>query len=142
MTVLGAVLAAFSLSAYIPKWSASSCIYFQSSCIILKCFTSGIEVQKTRPPPFHVQTIIIILSDIYNLLSSVLSSPQLLRTLIRSQSDDFELQKHNSKLCIAYIAYIVLMLDKGQASLDGENSEIWYIYFFTSWDTLYVFHIH
>lgn len=139
MTVLGAVLAAFSLSAYIPKWSAWSCIYFQSSCIILKCFTSGIEVQKTRPPPFHVQTIIIILSDIYNTLSSVLSSPQLLRTLIRSQSVDFE---HNSKLCIAYIAYIVLMLDKGQASLDGKNSEIWYISFFTSWDTLYVFHIH
>lgn len=88
----------------------------------------GLRYKKQDPPPFHVQTLIIILSDIYNMLSSVLWSPQLLRTLIKSQSVHFELQKHNSKLCIAYIAYIALMIDKGQASLHGKNSEIWYIY--------------
>lgn len=76
------------------------------------------------------------------MLSSVLSSPQLLRTLIKSQSVHFELQKHNSKLCIAYIAYVVLMLDKGQASLDGENSEIWYICNFLPPETLCMYFIY
>lgn len=71
MSMSGAVLAAFSLSAYTLKWSPWSCIYFQSSCIIGKSFTSGIKVWKTGPPPLHVQIKLLLFYQTFTICCSV-----------------------------------------------------------------------
>lgn len=102
--------------------------------------------EKQDPTPPCANKNIIILSDIYIMLSSVLSSPQLLRTLIKSQRVHFKLQKHNSKLHIAYIAYVVLDKGVGCAHLMAKILKFDFFFFFYvlrhSVCTSYTFKMH